>query len=50
MLAPVVEKPETVSNNASIYEGIAPESQKGNAPNKLITIQLKATITNPSLA
>ena len=50
IVAPVVVKPDTVSNSASIYEGIAPEITNGNAPNKLSTIQLSATITKPSFA
>ena len=35
ILAPVVVKPLTVSNNASIKEGIAPEMKNGRAPKTL---------------
>ena len=49
MLEPVVVKPETVSNRASMYLGICPEIQKGTAPTRLITIQVRAAITKPSL-
>ena len=45
MLAPVVVKPDTVSNRASMYVGISPEITNGSAPNELSTIQLSATIT-----
>jgi hypothetical protein len=50
MVAPVVVKPETTSNTASIIEGISPESTKGNAPNKDIRVQERETITKPSRA
>ncbi len=50
MLAPVVVNPEMVSNSASIREGISPLIQKGRAPKKLKTTQIRATATNPSLA
>ena len=48
--APVVVKPDTISNNASTNEGISPDSQKGRQPNRLITIQLSPTHTSPSRA
>ena len=50
ILAPVVVKPDTVSNRASTKEGIAPESHIGIVPQRDRTIQLSATIINPSLA
>jgi hypothetical protein len=50
MLAPVVVNPEIVSNSASAREGIWPLIQKGRAPKKLSTTQIKATATKPSLA
>ena len=48
--APVVVKPETISNTASRYEGIVPESVNGTAPTSDSTIQHSATVTKPSLA
>ena len=50
MLAPVVVKPETVSNSASMKRGISPVSTKGMQPNALITIQPSAVATNASRA
>ena len=50
MDAPVVVKPDAVSKSASIKLGILPDITNGRAPNILRTIQLRATITNPSLA
>ena len=50
MLAPVVVKPDIVSNTASRYDGIAPEAVKGTAPMSEMRIQLSATITKPSRA
>ena len=47
--APVVVKPEIVSNNASVYDGISPVSTNGTAPAIPITIQLKAVDIQPSL-
>ena len=47
-LAPVVVKPETVSNSASVKCGISPEKTKGRAPKILNTIQQRATVTKPS--
>ena len=47
-LAPVVVKPETVSNSASVKRGISPEKTKGRAPKILSTIQQRATVTKPS--
>ncbi|CDE31988.1 putative uncharacterized protein [Ruminococcus sp. CAG:403] len=49
-VAPVVVKPETDSNSASIKLGSSPDKTNGSAPNKLIPIQLRETITYPSLA
>ena len=50
ILAPVVVKPEAVSNTASIMEGMHPEIRKGSAPKILSTNQARATVINPSLA
>ena len=50
ILAPVVVKPEMVSKTASAREGISPLIQNGNAPKKLSSTQLSATVTKPSLA
>ena len=50
MDAPVVVNPETVSKTASAKSFIYPENTNGNAPKILITIQLNATVTNPSFA
>ena len=47
---PVVVKPDTVSNSASIKLGISPLITKGSAPNTDISIHAKATITKPSRA
>ena len=48
MLAPVVVKPDTVSNSAEIGSGIVPEIINGSEPTTLITIQLRAVTTKPS--
>ena len=50
ILDPVVVKPDTISNIASIIWGISPLITKGIQPKKLRTIQPKATVTKPSLA
>ena len=50
ILAPVVVKPDTVSNMASTMLGITPENTNGSAPIRLMTIQLRATVTQPSFA
>ena len=50
MLAPVVVKPETVSKNASVYEGISPLMQNGSAPKADMSAHESATITKPSRA
>ena len=50
MVAPVVVKPETVSNQQSVKLGIEPLIQNGSAPKKDIAIHARATITKPSLA
>jgi hypothetical protein len=47
--APVVVKPEMVSKNASVYEGIAPVIIKGIEPKNEKRIQPKLTIIYPSL-
>ena len=49
-LAPVVVKPETISNIASTKDGISPVSMNGTQPNALIKIQPSAVQTKPSLA
>ena len=48
ILAPVVVKPEMVSNKASVKDGISPLMVKGKAPNILSKIQLNAVVTQPS--
>ena len=49
MLAPVVVKPEVISNMASVNRGISRLSHRGSAPTKLMRIQLRAVVTQPSL-
>ena len=48
MLAPVVVKPDTVSNMASTGLGMQPVSTKGMAPIILMTTQLRAVVAKPS--
>ena len=48
--APVVVKPDDVSKNASINEGIAPLITKGSAPTTEINIHANPTVRNPSFA
>ena len=48
--APVVVKPDTISNNPSRYDGISREIQNGRQPKRLITIHASPTQTIPSLA
>ena len=48
MLAPVVVKPDTVSNSASTGLGMQPVSTKGAAPTTEMTIQLSAVAVKPS--
>ena len=48
--APVVVKPEIVSNRASVKLLISPENTNGSAPIILNIIQLSATVTKPSFA
>ena len=48
--APVVVKPEIISNSASTYEGIAPLMTIGSAPNAEMRIHAAATVTSPSRA
>ena len=50
MVAPVVVKPEMVSNRASTTEGISPLNRKGSEPVTASTIQHSATVTKPSRA
>ena len=50
MLEPVVVKPETISNTASRYDGMSPQSVNGSAPASEITIQPSATVIRPSRA
>ena len=47
--APVVEKPEHDSKNASAKPGMLPVVMKGMAPNMADMIQQSVTIRNPSL-
>ena len=49
ILAPVVVKPDTISNKAFINDGISPVIIKGMAPTTPIRIQLKDVATQPSL-
>ena len=48
-LDPVVVNPLAVSKKASAIFGISPVNTKGNEPKKDNNIQLKATVTIPSL-
>ena len=48
MLAPVVVNPETVSNKASVKEGISPVSINGRQPVRLMRSQLREVATQPS--
>ena len=48
MLAPVVVKPETTSNMASVNRGISPVNTKGRQPTALMMIQHRAVLTQPS--
>ena len=48
MLAPVVVKPEIVSNRALVNEGISPLNQNGRQPNTLRKIQLSEVAMQPS--
>ena len=48
MDAPVVVKPETVSNSASTGFGMQPVSTKGTAPTTLMSSQHSAVVTKPS--
>ena len=48
--APVVVRPETVSNRQSTYPPNRPENQKGSAPHRLRTIQISPTTAKPSRA
>ena len=48
MLAPVVVKPETVSNMASTGLGMLPVSTKGTAPTTLMSSQQSAVVAKPS--
>ena len=50
ILAPVVVKPDTISNIASTGLGITPLNTNGSAPMILNTIQLNETDTKPSFA
>ena len=46
--APVVVKPDTVSNRAEMGSGMAPDNTKGTAPMTLITTQVRAAVTQLS--
>ena len=48
ILAPVVVKPDIVSNNASVREGISLVIKNGRQPKKLIISQHNAVVTHPS--
>ena len=48
MDAPVVVKPETVSNNAFVNDGISFVMIKGRHPNILREIQVREVIIHPS--
>ena len=48
MLAPVVVKPDTVSNRASTGFGMQPVTTKGTAPTMEMTIQLSEVAAKPS--
>ena len=48
MLAPVVVKPDTVSNRASTGWLMDPVSRKGTAPMTLSATHPRAVVTNPS--
>ena len=50
ILEPVVVNPDTVSNRASTGFVMDPLKRNGMEPMILMTIQLKATVTEPSLA
>ena len=50
IVAPVVVKPDTISNKASTKLLVSPSSNNGTAPIILKTIQDKATRTKPSFA
>ena len=50
MLAPVVVKPDAVSNSASQKCGIVPDSRNGSAPNTDSSIHDSPTTTRPSFA
>jgi len=49
IVAPVVVNPDMVSKNASVKSGITPLKIKGRVPKREITIQVVATMKNPSL-
>ena len=49
ILAPVVVKPDTVSNIAFVNEGISPVTTKGRHPQIERTSQLNAVAMQPSL-
>ena len=46
--APVVVRPLTMSNKASVKEGIAPLMTNGTAPTSELATQQTATVINPS--
>ena len=49
MLAPVVVKPDIVSNRASVKDGISPVMQNGIQPTILSTIHAREVLMQPSL-
>ena len=48
IVAPVVEKPEDISKNASTYDGISPLIHSGKAPTRASRIQLSAVAAKPA--
>ena len=49
MLAPVVVKPDIVSNRASVKDGISPVTKKGRQPIRLSRIHARDVLIQPSL-
>jgi hypothetical protein len=49
IVAPVVVNPDMDSKNASVKEGILPDSKKGRVANRAMVAQPRVTIANPSL-
>ena len=49
MVAPVVVNPDMDSKNASVKDGILPDSRNGRVANKAMVAHPRVTIANPSL-